>query len=78
MGKRNKLERCRPEFIRIVSGLRERQVDVDRLPYTEAFEERYDAFVERSRAEVTRSDFFWQLMVVRKNYRRLAEKYAAG
>ena len=68
----------RPEFVRIVGDLREKNLDVDRLPYTTLFESIYDSFACKCDETVSRNEFYWELLVVRKNYKRLVEKFSAG
>ena len=78
MKKDDHLKRYRPEFIRVVEELRRNQTDVDRLPYTPLFDELYEDFASKCDVPISQSDFFWQLVVVRKNFKRLSEQLAAG
>jgi len=76
--KNRAFEKYRPVFVRMVGDLRQKKLDVDRLPYTPLFDEIYIAFSSTCESPISRSEFYWELLVVRKNYKRLVEKLSAG
>ncbi len=63
------------EFFSIVKTLKGRGIDVDRLPYTPLFDELYETFIQRFSLDISRSEFFWQLVVVRKNYTKWRDQF---
>lgn len=74
----NPFRKYRCVFVRMVGKLKKQRMDVDRLPYTQQFEAIYGEFASSCDLPISRSEFFWELVVVRKNFKKLAEKYAAN
>jgi hypothetical protein len=78
MRARSKWARYRPEFVRLVAKLREQHMDVDRIPYTDLFDALYSEFTGRYGSAISRSEFYWELVVTRKNFAKFAERYGAN
>ncbi len=60
----------RPQFVAIVESLRARKLDVDRIAYTDVFDAEFEQFQACAKVAISKNEFWWELIRVRKNLRR--------